>query len=51
MTTTIYIDLDRNRSQIRLLTIQGGKAEDDVVGQLHTVSLDDGLDYEALSYT
>jgi hypothetical protein len=51
VTTTTYTDLDHNRSQIRLLTIQGGKAEDDIVGHLHTVSLDDGLDYEALSYT
>jgi hypothetical protein len=49
--TAIYRDLDKERHQIRLFTVHSGQLTDRIVGTLTTASLDDDIDYEALSYT
>lgn len=46
----LYKPLDSNRSEIRLVTLNPGNFADDIRCSLSTVSLDDGISYEALSY-
>lgn len=45
-----YGRLDPSKSEIRVLTIQGGRRDDDIQCTLQTVSLDDPPEFAALSY-
>lgn len=46
----LYTPLDSNLSQIRRLILQPGTFDDPLHAQLDVVSLDEGPEYEALSY-
>jgi len=46
-----YDQLDSARSEIRLLFILPGLHDDEIHASLHTLSLNDHLQFEALSYT
>jgi hypothetical protein len=46
----IHLPLDPKLSQIRSLSLFPGEFDDPIGAALHTVSLDDSPQYEALSY-
>ncbi|KAF7532863.1 hypothetical protein G7054_g7564 [Neopestalotiopsis clavispora] len=48
--TSIYTRLEPSRSEIRLLTLYPGESDEAIQCSLHTVSLEDDPQYEALSY-
>lgn len=50
MISTIYSPLVPEDDQIRLLTLQAGQFDEDIICSLHTVSLKKRPQYEALSY-
>jgi len=48
--SSIYTRIDPSRKEVRVISLQPGKWDDEIRCLLHVVSLDDELDYAALSY-